>query len=116
MKRLFLLLAAACLPLAGFAADRPVEEHPRSVDKPPVLPLALDDAFQFRKTNIFLNDPELNKTSFDASINFERTRANFGAINGYERRLRYGSYFKFYWHSNRKADLTVRFEYRQQKL
>ena len=115
MKRLLLLLASACLPLAGFAAERPIE-HPASVEKPKPLPLALDDAFQFRKTSIFLNDPELNKPSFDGMINFERTRVNWGAINGYERRLRYGCYFKFFWRANRKADLTVRFEYRQQKL
>ena len=115
MKRLLLLLAGACLPLAGFAAERPIE-HPTSVEKPKPLPLALDDAFQFRKTSIFLNDPELNKPSFDGMINFERTRVNWGAINGYERRLRYGGYFKFFWRASRKADITVRFEYRQQKL
>ena len=41
---------------------------------------------------------------------------NFGAINGYERRQRYGHYFTFFWRSARKADLTLRFEYRQQRL
>ena len=81
-----------------------------------MLPLALDDAFQFRKTISFLNDPELNKPSFDAMINFERARINYGAINGFERRLRYGHYFQFFWRSGRKADLTLRFEYRQQNL
>ncbi len=111
MKRLFLLLAPLCFAVAGFAA-----EHPRALDKVNVLPLALDDAFQFRKTISFLNDPELNKPSFDAMINFERQRINYGAINGYERRLRYGHYFQFFWRSDRKTDLTVRFEYRQQNL
>ena len=87
-----------------------------TIDKANVLPLALDDAFQFRKSIIQLNDPQLNKPSFDAMINFERTRVNYGALNSYERRARYGHYFKFFWRSNRKADLTLRFEYRQQNL
>ena len=111
MKRFFLLLAPICLAVAGFAA-----EHPRTLDKANVLPLALDDAFQFRKTISFLNDPELNKPSFDPMINFQRQRINYGAINSYERRLRYGHYFEFFWRSKRAADLTVRFEYRQQNL
>lgn len=111
MKRLLLLLAPLCFAVAGFGA-----EHPRALDKVSVLPLALDDAFQFRKTISFLNDPELNKPSFDEMINFERRRIDYGAINNYERRLRYGHYFQFFWRSNRAADLTVRFEYRQQNL
>jgi hypothetical protein len=111
MKRIFLLLASLCFAGASFAV-----EHPRALDKAEVLPLALDDAFQFRKTISFLNDPETHKPSFDAMINFERQRIDYGAINSYERRLRYGHYFTFFWRSDRKADLTLRFEYRQQNL
>jgi len=111
MKRLLSLLAPLCFAVAGIAA-----EHPRALDKANVLPLALDDAFQFRKTISFLNDPELAKPSFDQMINFNRARIDYGAVNGYERRLRYGHYFTFFWKSARKADLTVRFEYRQQNL
>ena len=111
MKRFLLLLAFLCFAVASFAA-----EHPRALEKANVLPLALDDAFEFRKTISFLNDPELQKPSFDAMINFDRQRINYGAINGYERRLRYGHYFTFFWRAERKADLTVRFEYRQQNL
>lgn len=111
MKRLLLLLVPVCFAVTGFAA-----EHPRALEKVNVLPLALDDAFQFRKTISFLNDPETNKPSFDPMINFERQRINFGAINGYERRLRQGHYFQFFWRSARPADLTVRFEFRQQNL
>lgn len=111
MKRLILLLAAVCLPVFGKAA-----EHPRALDQVNVLPLALDDAFQFRKTVSFLNDPEVIKPAFDPMINFQQKRVNFGAINSYERRLRYGHYFTFFWRAGRKADLTIRFEYRQQNL
>ena len=45
MKRLFFTL----LLLAGAAAS-PAAERPRQLDKAKVLPLALDDAFEFRKT------------------------------------------------------------------
>ena len=112
MNRLILLFAMLSLAASSWAAD----VQPRTLDKATVLPLALDDAFQFRKTVTFLNDPELNKPSLDQMINFERQRINFGAINGYERRQRYGHYFTFFWRSTRKANLTVRFEYRQQNL
>lgn len=111
MKSPFLLLAFLALATASFAAPRP-----RALPQSDVLPLALDDAFEFRKTIGYLNDPELNKPSFDKMINFERQRVNFGAINSYERRLRQGHYFQFFWRSKRPADLTVRFEYRQQNL
>jgi len=112
MKRLLFMLASLCLAVASFAA----EPRPRALDKATVLPLALDDSFQFRKTITYLNDPEINKSSFDGMINFERAYINYGAINSFERRQRYGSYYKFFWRSTRKADLTVRFEYRQQNL
>jgi hypothetical protein len=106
------MLAPFCFAVASFAA----EPRPRALDKATVLPLALDDAFQFRKTITFLNDPEVNKPATNAMINFERAHINYGAINSYERRQREGNYYKFFWRSNRKADLTVRFEYRQQHL
>jgi hypothetical protein len=112
MKRLLLSLALLSLSVASYAKEPP----PRALPKATVLPLALDDAFQFRKTVSYLNDPELQKPSFDAMIQFERQYINYGAINGYERKLRYGHYFRFFWRADRKADLTIRFEYRQQNL
>jgi len=112
MKRFILLLAFLVSGAAAFGEG----DVSHTIDKANVLPLALDDAFQFRKTMIQFNDPQLTKPSFDPMINFERSRLNFGAINTFERRLRYGSYFKFFWRASRPADLTVRFEYRQQNL
>ena len=119
MKRFFLLLASLAAATASFAADARNTiggDVSHTIDKANVMPLALDDAFQFRKSIIQLNDPQLNKPAFDPMINFERTRINYGALNSYERRVRYGHYFKFFWRSSRKANLTVRFEYRQQNL
>ncbi len=119
MKRYLLLLASLFAATAAFGENgRNIigGDTSHTIDKANVLPLALDDAFQFRKQIINLNDPQVIKPSFDPMINFERTRLNYGALNSYERRARYGHYFMFFWRSKRKADLTVRFEYRQQNL
>lgn len=86
------------------------------IDRANVLPLALDDAFEFRKTKIFLNDPELWKPTLDPMIAFERQRTNFGAVNQYDRTQRRGQYYSFFWRSKREANLTIRFEYRQEQL
>jgi hypothetical protein len=119
MKRFLMLLASLAATSAGFGWDVGWDltfDVSHSIDKVNVLPLALDDSFQFRKTMIQFNDPQLNKPSYDPMINFERGRINWGAISGYERRARYGHYYKFFWRSAHKTDLTVRFEYRQQNL
>ncbi|MEA3207555.1 MAG: hypothetical protein QOE70_612 [Chthoniobacter sp.] len=111
MNRFFLTLASLSLVATGFC-----KEPPRQLDKANVLPLALDDAFKFRKTKIFLNEPDLFKPSTSEMISFERQRINFGAVTQIDRQQRYGSYYTFFWRADRKADLTLRFEYRQQKL
>jgi hypothetical protein len=111
MKRLLTTLALLAFAAPGFS-----KEPSRQLDKANVLPLALDDAFQFRKTKIFLNEPQLFKPTTEDMISFERQRINFGAVTQLDRQLRYGHYYTFWWRSARKADLTLRFEYRQQRL
>lgn len=111
MKRFILPLAALALAATSLAA-----EPAKLLNKANVLPLALDDAFQFRKTKAFLNDPKLFKPAFDDMLDFERKRVNFGAVTQLDRRERWGHYYTFFWRTNRAADLTVRFEYRQQNL
>jgi hypothetical protein len=119
MKRFLLLLASIAAATASFGADgRHMiggdESH--TIDKATVLPLALDDAFQFRKQIVQLNDPRFYRPTTDPMIQFERNRPFYGAIQGYERRQRWGHYFVFLWRATRKADLTIRFEFRQQEL
>ena len=114
MKCFTFALATLALAAAGFA-----EEQPRQLEKAKALPLALDDAFQFRKTKTFLYDPRDPKTwppAFNDMISFERQRMGFGAVTQVDRRLRYGHYYDFFWRTSRPADVTVRFEYRQQNL
>jgi hypothetical protein len=114
MKTHLVMLASLALAATGFCKEPPV--LPKQLDKATVLPLALDDSIQFRKTKIFLNEPELFKPTTDNMISFERQRINFGAVTQFDRQMRYGHYYTFFWRAGRKADLTLRFEYRQQKL
>jgi len=110
------------------------------------LPVALNRDFQFRKTKLYLltetvpgqdkstldqNAPTSTKgggklsgtapsskttTVQDASIRFERQYRLFGAVTKLDQRERIGNYFDFFWKARRVADLTVRLEYKQEKL
>lgn len=131
------------LPLAS-ALGR-TQEQPRLLDRVVPLPMALNEDFRFRKTKLYLlteNAPGQEKSSDtnstqgktkggklsstapssksttvqDASIRFERQYRLFGAVTKLDQRERIGNYFDFFWHARRAADLTVRLEYRQEKL
>ena len=52
----------------------------------------------------------------DASIRFERQYRLFGAVTKLDQRERMGNYLDFFWKARRLADLTVRLEYKQEKL
>lgn len=88
----------------------------RPLDKANVLPLALDDHFEFRKAKLFLQDPDFLKATSDRMIAFERQRINFGAVTSYDEQQRRGHYLTFFWRATREANLTVRLEYRQANL
>jgi hypothetical protein len=111
MQSRYGLFAAALLLVSCAAPPKPVE-----LVNAPVLPLALDSDFEFRKVKRFLNQPEQFQPTENETINFERRRVNFGALSADERRQREGTYFDFFWRAKRAADLTVRLEYRQAKL
>ncbi|MEA3188475.1 MAG: hypothetical protein QOD99_2305 [Chthoniobacter sp.] len=110
MKR-FAGLAAALFAATALCAD-----IPRPLEKAKILPLSLDDHFQFRKTELFLNDPLYLKPTVDPMLQFERLRVNFGAVNGVDRMERRGHYFTFFWRADRASDISVRLEYRQENL
>jgi len=111
----------------------------RAEDQPPAkvdsLPLALSNDFQFRKTKIYSlgKRPSAVATSTskkfkpsggspaqaavaEASLNFEAAYRNFGTVTTLDQRERAGEYFDFFWRARRNADVTVRFEYRQEEL
>ena len=131
------------IPLAsGFGRSA---EQPRLLDRVVPLPMALNDDFQFRKTKLYLltetvagqeksntdqtvqgttKGGKLSNTALssksttvqDASIRFERQYRLFGAVTKLDQRERIGNYFDFFWKARRQADLTLRLEYRQEKL
>ena len=102
------------------------------------FPLALNPDFQFRKAKIYSLSPTLpanqgkkgntpasltkkgsSKASAavqEASINFERSYRMYGAVTALDQRQRFGQYFDFFWRAKRPSDVTVRFEYKQEKL
>jgi len=125
----------------GAAPPTPPPEEPTAIEKVTPLPMALDPNFEFRKTKLFFmsekeglkpserahdssnkvggksNAPN-QKTSVlqDAPIVFERQYRLYGAVTGVDQRQRFGNYFDFFWRVKRPWDVTVRLEYRQEKL
>jgi hypothetical protein len=104
--------------LVALAAAAPAADSSRLLEKANVLPLALDDAFQFRKVISTLQDPDTKprQLGVEPMLNFEYMRNYFGALSRADRREREGHYFKFFWRTSRPASVTVRLEYRQEKL
>ena len=122
------------------ASGKPAPVEPRIVEKVPPLPVALDKDFEFRKTKLFIisqkakasqsvrqSTSSINKKSGsspgqktatlqDAPITFERRYRMFGAVTALDQRQRFGNYFDFFWRAKRPSDITVRLEYRQEKL
>jgi hypothetical protein len=135
----FAVATMALLFLAVTAWSRPPREEPKVLEKVTPLPVALDKDFEFRKTKLVLLNEKtkaqgnqkttssLNKKSSgspgqktatlqDAPITFERQYRMFGAVTGLDQRQRFGNYFDFFWRAKRPSDVTVRLEYRQEKL
>jgi len=118
MNLVFILLSLFALSVAGTCS-----EPARPLEKANVLPLALDDHFQFRKFKNFRLDPALDKErkagqSNQTNLTFEflKQSAYYKAVNSRDKREREGEYFTFFWKATVPADITVRFEYRQENL
>jgi hypothetical protein len=116
MKRMLILLAAVMAVAVSAGRAKEPTPAPVQLDKAAPLPLALDDHFQFRKIEEFLNDPRYFTPTIDPTILFTRERVNYGAVDAVDKAARLGNYFTFFWRCTEKADLTVRFEYRQEHL
>jgi hypothetical protein len=137
--------AATVSVLAFFALGASTQgarqrQEPKVLEKVMPLPVALNNDFEFRKTKLFFlsekapqaserarqttsslnsksNSPsQKTATLQDAPIVFERQYRLFGAVTQLDQRQRFGNYFDFFWRAKRPSDVTVRLEYRQEKL
>jgi hypothetical protein len=142
MRFVAALFALSFLALAAPSQAARQRVEPRVVEKVSPLPVALSNDFEFRKTKlVFLSEkaPKASErarqtssssslggkssspnqkvaTLQDAPITFERQYRLFGAVTALDQRQRLGNYFDFFWRAKRPSDVTVRLEYRQEKL
>jgi hypothetical protein len=119
---MLVLLAAVSAGPVSAASEQKI------LQKVDPLPVALDKDFEFRKTKLFLLSEAplvVKKSSLstgrnpgiaEASLGFERSYRLHGALTSADQRQRFGNYFDFFWRTKRPADVTVRLEYRQEKL
>ena len=139
MRFAAVIFALASLTFAATSSQASREE-PKTLEKLTSLPVALDKNFEFRKTRLFYlsekaprpgqgarqessklggksNSPsQKTSTMQDAPITFERQYRMFGAVTALDQRQRFGNYFDFYWRAKQPSDISVRLEYRQEKL
>ena len=117
IRLVIVLLASFALGACSSVRKEPLRQVP--LTKAPVLPLALDDSFSFRKVSTFFYDTRDSSSTrpvFNQMMQFERQRTAFGAVSSYDRQERFGHYFNVWWRSEKPSDVTVRLEYRQQNL
>ena len=111
-------IALTALPLNG----REVPREVRHSAEPKPLPLTLDDSFRIRKVSSLQLDPIVQAAATsrggisNSYLQAEIDRRYYGAVSSLERRMREGHYYNFEWSTSKTADLTIRFEYRQEKL
>jgi hypothetical protein len=86
------------------------------LEKAGVLPLELNDNYQFRKVKLFYFSADRVPVTQSEPVLFERQRMAWGAVDGYQLARRYGNYYTFFWRTSQRADVTVRLEYRQSAL
>jgi len=136
----FIAAAIGLIVIASGVAQ--AKEEPKILEKVTSLPVALSKDFEFRKTKLYFLSERAPKpgqgarqttstfkpgasstapsqktlTLQDVPITFERQYRLFGAVTALDQRQRFGDYFDFFWRAKRPADLTVRLEYRQEKL
>lgn len=110
------LLGMLGILIAGMTSCAHREPKPVMLEEANVLPLVLDDAYEFRKARLFLNDPRSYEFTRSEPMAFHRRYLNWGAIDNYDFDERTGNYMDFYWRTSKRSDVTCRLEYRQANL
>jgi hypothetical protein len=140
MRLVAVVCALGFLAIAAPSQAARERVEPTIVEKVTPLPVALNSDFEFRKTKLFYlsekgpqpgagarqetskiggksnSSSQKTATMQDAPITFERQYRMFGAVTGLDQHQRFGNYFDFFWRVKRPSDVTVRLEYRQEKL
>ncbi|HEX8679391.1 MAG TPA: hypothetical protein VF683_05505 [Chthoniobacterales bacterium] len=126
MKRLAALAASLLLTSCAHFSTKPEAPNDfRQLPEATPLATALDRAFQFRKTKLFLlgdapgaqvQTGMFRGAARDPAVGFEGAYRLHGAVTSLDQRQRFGHYFDFFWRAKRDAKITVRLEYRQAKL
>jgi hypothetical protein len=120
IRTAILVVGCVAAPVLRGQAVAPVRIHAAAS-----LPLALDDSYRIEKVFSLLIDPSVADApkarggkGVSPWFKMETERRYFGALNSFERRLRDGHSYTVHWGARptAPAGLTVRFEYRQQKL
>jgi hypothetical protein len=112
MTRLTLLSSLVLLTLLAGCS---VPEGPATrLPKANVLPLAIDDAYQFRKILLSSFDPDyVEPNAKNDMIRFESARRTFGVVDSTEMAQLQGNYYTIFWRNSKRSDVTLRLEYRQ---
>lgn len=118
VRKMLLRTFPSSLVLSIFLAGCTAPDGPATrLLKANVLPLAIDDAYQFRKIQLSSLDPSyVEIRAKNDMINFERARRTFGAVDSVEIAQRYGNYYTIFWRNSSRSDVTLRLEYRQAGL
>ena len=111
MRGTFAALLASFLLAACATPQKPVY-----LEKAKALPVQINDKFQFRKQQLFFNDPRNYVATQSESMRFFRLRMNYGVITPRDYDEATGNFFSFFWWAHERADVTVRLEYRQAAL
>jgi hypothetical protein len=119
-----LWMCAAPADAALFGREAAKADEFRQLAEVRPLPVALDPAFEFRKVKTFVlgDAPSSARNASrvgparEPSIAFESAYRLYGAVTNLDQRRRFGHYFDFFWRAKRPAAITVRLEYRQERL
>lgn len=107
------LLITLLVTLTSCAIEPPVIKLATA----PVLPLAINRDFAFRKETQFLNDPATFRPSRSEAVSFMRRSYMWPATTRLEQDALRGSYLNFYWWNHGpRQDVTIRLEYHQAGL
>jgi len=111
MRGIFAAVLLSVLLAACAAPPKPVY-----LEEAKPLPLEINSKFQFRKQDLFFNDPRKYVATQSETIRFLRMQTDYGVITPRDYDEVTGNFLSFFWRAQERADVTVRLEYRQAAL